>query len=474
MILALLLLLHSFALALPVLEVPPGASTVTVQLCDRSDGCPLETLALDAYTRSMGLALMDFDTLALAGPGGHTASEAYRQALEQLTRKPGLASAQAARAALSELPFTVPPDDLFRLQLELGRLAYLEGLEAESERALAAAASCSGGRVHDLPPLPESVLERYFDATDAVARGSWSSGTLRVLASGGGQVFVDGRRVGDAPTSVELVPGWHRVTVESTGARTAWAGEIELPADRELLLEADTSPFQGTGDLEATVLGATRGTLPDAATTEPLLRWARARQLRWVRFVALFPAQGFPEGVVEVIPDPDPAHQGWAVRDVWLDVSAGRFMARDAGPSALVGAARPMRFRVGLGLGYARLDPRPGLHLELDTLLRVRRLLALELRVGLLRTPEPIYLYPGWSEHTLLPVAAGLRLGPDRAGPYACLHGLAVVPYALGGVARLGWELAPTSYWRVGLEAGAGLTDQGWLALGGLRLARRY
>jgi hypothetical protein len=107
-------------------------------------------------------------------------------------------------------------------------------------------------------------------------------------------------------------------------------------------------------------------------------------------------------------------------------------------------------------------------------MLRVRRLLAFELRVGLLRSPEPIYLYPGWSEHHLLPVSLGLRLGPDSAGPYASLQGFAAAPYALGGLARAGWELAPTTYWRVGIEAGGGLTDQGWLALGGLRLARRY
>jgi hypothetical protein len=394
--------------------------------------------------------------------------------LDQLGRHPSLEQAREARAALAELPFTVPAEELFLLHVELARLLHLEGLVEEAGQALADAASCSGGRVHDLPALPEALLARYFDAAEAVAQASASPGTLHITASGGGQVFLDGRAMGQAPLTLALDPGWHRVSVESTGGRTAWVGELHVLSSHTLRVEADTTPSHGTGALEAAVLGATRGTHPDETSTEPLVRWARVRELRWVRFVALFPAAGFPPGMVEVIPDPDPQHPGWAVRDAWLDVRAGRFVTREGGPSAIVAEARPMRFRVGVGAGYAQLEGRPGLSFELETLLRVRRLLALELRVGLLRSPEPIYLYPGWSEHSLLPVAAGLRLGPEQAGPYACLHGLAVVPYALGGVARLGWELAPTTYWRVGLEAGGGLTDHGWLAQGGLRLARRY
>jgi hypothetical protein len=469
---ALLLLIHSLALALPVLEVPPGTRTATVLLCDRGDGCPQEAWALGAHSRARGSALLDFDALMLQGPGGHDASERWREAQER--RRGSLEAALEAREALRALPFTVAPGDLFLLWIELAAAQERAGLPADAERSLAAAASCSGGRVHDLPALPDPLLARYFDAAERVARGSAAPGSLTVRASGGGQVFVDGRLVGSAPVEVGLPPGWHRVTVEAPGSRAAWSGEIELQAERALLLEADTAPTLGVGALEASLLGATRGQLPELGDLEPLLRWARARELRWVRFAALYPAAGFPPGVVEIIDDPDPEHPGWAVRDVWLDVRAGRLCPRSEVPAAAASASRPMRFRVGLQASYARLDPRPGLLVELETLLRVRRLLAFELRVGLLRSPEPIYLYPGWSEHNLLPVSLGLRLGPDSAGPYASLQGFAAAPYALGGLARAGWELAPTTYWRVGIEAGGGLTDQGWLALGGLRLARRY
>jgi hypothetical protein len=470
--LLLLLLLNGQALALPVLEVPPGTRTATVLLCDRGDGCPEEAWALGAHSRAHGAALLDFDALALQGPGGHDASARWAEALAG--RRASLEAALAARDALRELPFTVPPEDLFQLWLALAGAQEQAGLGPDADRSLAAAASCSGGRVHDLPALPEPLLARYFDAAEQVALAAQRPGFVQVGASGGGQVFVDGRLMGPVPAELTLVPGWHRITVEATGARAAWAGELELRSERRVRLEADTSPTQGTGALEVALLGATRGQLPDASSLEPLLRWARARELRWVRFAALYPAAGFPPGVVELIPDPDPDHPGWAVRDVWLDVGAGRLVARDRVPASAATATRPMRFRVGLQAGYAQLDRRPGLLLELETLLRFRRLLSLELRVGLLRSAEPIYLYPGWSEHSLLPVALGLRLGPDRAGPYASLQAVAVVPYALGGLARAGWELAPTHYWRVGLEAGGGLGDRGWLVLGGLRLARRY
>ena len=460
--------------AQPVAAVPPGATAVTVLLCDDPQGCPAEATAMGARSRELGLPLMDFDRLALAGPGGGDAVQRYRQAIAALHSDPSLDAAVLAREALKAHPYTVPAAELFDIQLELGHRLLVAGQTALAERAFADAASCSAGRVHDLPDLDPRALELYFDAAEARAT-EIRTATLRVRAPvDGSVVFADGVRLGQTPLDVDLSPGWHRVTVETRGWRTAWAGELRLLPGVDLTLTSESQEAEGTGALEAAVLAATRGVPPDAATTARLVSWADGQGLRWVRFAQLHPSSDAPELAEEVFPDPDPEVEDWAVTSTWLDVQAARFVSTGPGLAVLSEQPRQHRFRLGAGLGYLHLAPRHHASLEIEALIRLRGPWSLDARLGVLRTGQEYYLYKGWVDPHLFPVSLGLRWGAADGGPQLGLAATAMVPYALGGLARAGWELIPTTYWRVGLEAVGGMSSKGWLAGGSLRLARRY
>ena len=287
-------------------------------------------------------------------------------------------------------------------------------------------------------------------------------------------VFADGVRLGETPLEAHLAPGWHRVTVETRGWRTAWVGELRLLPDVPTTLTTDAQEVEGTGALEATVIAATRGLPPDAATTDLLARWAEGHDLRWIRFAQLHLASATPGVPEETLPDPDPGAEGWAVMAAWPDVRASRFVSPGPGLEVLVEQPSQHRFRVGAGLGYLYLAPRHHASLEIEALIRLQGPWSLDARVGVLRTGQEYYLYSGWVDPHLFPVSLGVRWGEAHGGPQMGLAATAVVPYALGAVARAGWELAPTTYWRVGLEAAGGMSGKGWMAGGSLRLARRY
>jgi hypothetical protein len=470
-----LLLLAASLHAQSVTDVPPGAVSATILVCERADGCEPEARALSAHMASLGLPLLDFDAIALAGPGGQEARERYLAAMEGLRRAPDLERAHAAREALRALPWTVPMDDLFALLAELGQQELRAGHDPDAAQAFADAAACSQGRIYDLPPLSPEALPRYLDAADQAAKATLQPVPVSFESGGArGFLFVDGMRIGEVPGQYGIAPGWHRATVESTGRRTAWVGELSILPARPLIVQVDLGPAPGEGALEAATLGAIRGVPPDAGTTAAWTAWARAHELRWVRFVAVSREGATARTPEEVFPDLDPLGRAWALEAAWLDARTGTFATREPGLAALMAEPRPARFRVGASLGYAWLAPRHHVDLEVEVLVGLRPAWSVDVRLGFLRTGQAYFLYPGWMDRQLYPVSAGLRWGHTTGGPWVAVQGLAVVPYALGGLGRTGWEWAPTAWWRVGLEASGGLTDKGWLAGGSLSLARRY
>jgi len=472
--LALLTAIGSLA-AQPVLDVPPGAAAITVQVCEQADGCPAESRALGAHLAALGLPLLDFDAVALAGPGGQAARARWLDAMDALHRAPDLARARAAREALLALPFTVPMDELFALLAELGQQELRAGHDAAADQAFADAAACSQGRIYDLPPLDAASLPRYLDAADRAARATLAPVPV-VVETGGvhGTLFVDGLRIGEVPGRYALAPGWHRLSIETTGRRTAWVGELRVDDRHWPFVRADLGRAVGEGALEAAVLGAIHGQAPDGATAESLTAWAASRDLAWVRFVAVEPSRSTADPPAEVFPDLDPGAPRWALRAAWLDVRAGRFAVDPPPVAVLLAEPRPARFRVGGTLGYLHLAPRHHVDLEVQALVGMAPSWSLDLRLGLLRTGQAYFLYPGWTDRQLYPLAVGVRWGRTTGGPFLAAQALAVVPYALGGVGRIGWELAPTTWWRLGLEVSGGATDKGWVAGAGLGLARRY
>lgn len=474
----LLALLAATALAQPVSRVPPGAAAVTVMLCPRADGCRPEWRALATHTAPLGLPLLDFDVVALAGPGGRDRLLAFEATLE--TVRAGTADAVAisgALAALEGLPFTIAEADLFRLWLREGANRYPS---IEADNALAAAASLSLGRVTDLGTLRDGVLVRYLD----LAAAARPSATLRVRADTPGRVFVDGRPVGDAPATVAVAAGWHRVSVERIGRLTAWVGAIEVPEGAALDVRAVLAPDDGAAALEAAVIGARKGLPAPTDSVESLRAWGRANGLTWVRFVELAPTGGvaslndLPE---ERLPDPDPSKPTWDLHAVYLDVPAGRLGPRGPGPAAMVVSADPDRFRLGVSLGYLRLEEledtdfipaHDHVTVEIAAQLRLLPALALDVRLGIAHSAQPYYLDEDWLDDNVYPVSVGARLGRATGGPYVAGGALAIVPHALGGQLIAGWDLAPSAAWRVAPEVRCGFVDKGWLVGGSIVVSR--
>jgi hypothetical protein len=511
-----LLALLPVALAQPVTAVPPGAAAVTVFVCPRADGCTPEWRALAAYMRAVSLPVLDFDSVAAASGGGRDALDRFEAAMAPLragvpasgtTPAPAKGSHKKAGpdgdalAALRALPFTVPAADLFLAQLQAGARLFPS---AEADRALAAAASVSGRRVYDLPPLPPDVLARYLDLATAPAVPPGELVVVPDIASA--RVYVDGARFEGGAVSA----GWHRVSVERPGRLTAWAASVEVASGRTSRVEASVAADDSAVDLEAAVLAARTGSPPPAEVTRVLQGWARANGLDQVRFVELLPparsggaatgtaatgtaatgtaatgtagasAHGGPEVPEEHLEDEDPTKPGWDVATVYLDVAAGRFGPHGPGPAALLVAADPDRFRLGLSLGYLHgqefvdTDGFPAhdhVTVEIAGQVRIARSLSLDVRAGLAHAAQIYYLDADWQDRNVYPVSAGLHLG--QHGPYAVASALAIVPYALGGELRVGWDLAPSASWRLAPELRAGVTDRGWLAGAAVVMTRR-
>ena len=457
-----------------VSAVPPGVTTVTVLVCEAPGGCPAELRAMASYLDSLGLPLLDFDTVVEDGPGGGDARVAYDRAMAVATRSPTLANVLEAREAMAALRVTLPRDPPFRLWLELGAAQLYAGDASAADESFTAAASCSDGRVINLPPLSEDALSRYL----YIASAHRQTRLIEVQSDAPGQVFVDGERVGNTPYRGEVRVGWHRITVERPGRRTAWVAETADATSLRARIAGDDSE----GFLATALEGAVRGVAPPADAGASLATWASAQGLRWVRFVTLAPVgdsdhTGIPEEEIE-----DAEHTRWKVYATWLDVGTGRFVERGPGPASLRVGGSADRLRLGVGLGYVRLQPLAedyGPHDHVDVELNVRwRFTAgwsLDGRVGLMRSAQLYYLREGVFEHDVYPVAVGVRFG-DRgrgaAGPYVGAHALVIVPLTEGGEVFGGWEIAPTWRWRVGIEARAGMTTDGIWAGGGITFAR--
>lgn len=472
--------LVSAALAQAVSQVPPGAAAVTVLLCPEADGCQEQWADLAAHVGPLGLPLLDFDSVAAAGPAGRDRLLAWEAAMAPIRAGgavgPDANAVSSALRALETLPFTVSQDDLFRLWLFEGAARFPS---VEAERALAAAASVSGGRVTDLGPLRPDVLARYLD----LAGGAKPGATLHITSDAPGRVFIDGQAAGQTDRTgltLDVAPGWHRVSVERSGRNTAWVGVVEIPAGLTLDVEAEMAADDGSASLEASISSSIFGEAVPTATIEILRTWARANGLAWVRFVRLDKPGGtkLPE---EFIPARDPQNGQWMLWATWLDVAAGRMGERGPGPAALAVMGDPGRFRLGGSLGYLHLEElndtdfipaHDHATVELAGWLRVVGPLAAELRLGIAHAAQRYYLDEDWLDTNVYPVSLAARLGNPRGGPYVSAGALVIVPYAVGGQVWAGWDLAPSYSWRIAPEIRAGFTDKGWLVGGEIVVTR--
>lgn len=454
--------------------VPPGVTAVTVLVCDAGAACAEAERAMAEHCDALGLPLVDFDALVAAGPGGGEARARLDAALAAVAAHPDDGDAwQAAREALPLTPFTLDADVVFRVWLGLGA-ARLTGADADpagADLAFAAAAASSDARMWDLGDLPPAALDRYLSLASRPA----SPGTLEVRADHpAAVVLVDGAPVGSAPVTLDVRAGWHRVSVERPGRRTAWVGEVTVPAGRSVQIVADVGDDDTVASVQAAVVGATHGVAPPRDVGSRLATVGREQGLATIRFVRVEPTPkgggAAPEERVYAL------NRSWDVFAAWLDVPSGRFLDRGPGPATLRAAADADRFTLGVQLGYARLqgalptgpDPHDQLSIELVGVVRLRPALALDVRAGLWRAAQPYYLYADWRAHEVVPVAAGVRWAPGRSGVYLGAHGLVVIPMAVGGEAFAGWAWRPSPRWRVGIEGRGGYTDQGAVFGGGL------
>lgn len=463
--------------------VPPGVSTITVLVCERPQGCPAEERALAAHLDSLGLPLLQLATVVDAGPGGGLARVRYDKAMALVARSPTLTNLEDARSALDDLPVTLPADTVFGLLLQLGAAQLYAGDAALADQTFEAAVSSSDGRVVNLPALPPAVSDAGVARYLYLASEGRQDRPLAVTSDGSapGDVYVDGARVGATPFRGTVRTGWHRVSVERPGRSTAWVANVEaMQGNPDAPLRARLSGDDGAGFLSTAIEGALRGVTPPPEAGEQMAAWARSQGLRWVRFVSLVEPgatdmAGVPEERIE-----DAEHNGWNVHGVWLDVGTERF-GLGPGPASLRVGGSPDRLRVGAGVGYARLQPlneEYGPHdhvgVDLGVRWRVKGAWSIDARVGLLRSAQLYYLREGVFEHDVYPIAAGVRFG-DRgrtaAGPYIGAQALVIVPLTQGGQVFVGYEFAPTWRWRVGFEARAGMTTDGFIGGAGVTFA---
>ena len=321
----------------------------------------------------------------------------------------------------------------------------------------------------DLPALPAAALDRYL----AIAEATVDPGRVTVLIGGtptdATRVFVDGQLAGPAPLTAAVPPGWHRISVERPGRRTAWVGEVQVASGRTATITAPVSADDAPDILEATVMGAIRGVAAPPDVAARLADWGRSQGLAEVRFVALSePRQSGPAPEERVV-----GRAGtWDLDAVWLDVSAERFDDSGPGPATLRAAAAPDRFSLGATVGYAYADGGVDAHDQLDigllALARLNPTLSIDARVDLWRAAQPWYLYEGVLTQDVATVAAGVRWAPGGGAAWVGGHALLVVPVAVGGQVVAGWAWHPSPRWRVGVEGRGGVTNRGPVAGAGV------
>lgn len=452
-----MILAVTVALAQSVADVPAGARAVTVYTCDHD--CDGGWRALSAWSGTLRLPVMDFDRVAISSRDGRL--DAYDLAMLPIRAGTATAEQVAEAVAASEgCPYTLPAEDQFVLALAGARVASTAEGRA---RWLHIAASLSERRAYNLPNLPETLLAEYLDvAASAPATAIATLDTNVPVAS----LYVDGRPVAAFPATIPLTLGAHRLTAERPGRRTAWVGNVVVTGD--FAVHVDLAGEDSNSALERVVLAGFDGVPPPSAELATLTRWARDEGLEWVRFVSLAD-----RGNDEIIPDPDPARSGWRIRDLYLDVARGRIGSNGPGTNAMIAAADVERFRVGAVAGYLFLAPRDHVSVDFAASYRLGPLLSADVRLGLAHSAQPYYLYDDWIDSSVYPVSAGARISKAAGGPFVGAAALAVIPYALGGELRAGWEFAPSFGIRVTAEARGGLTDQGWLAGVGIGVASR-
>lgn len=453
-----MLLAIALAYAQSVSTVPAGARAVTVYVCERD--CEPGWRALAAWSNTLRLPTMDFDQVAIAARD--TRLDAYDAAMLPV-RAGTVTEAQVAIAvaAAEACPYTLPNDDLVAIAFA-GAAAAPE--TAQRSIWLERAATWSERRSYNLPKLPDAVLAEYLDLVAAPAKP-----TARVRVETDvpvASLFVDGRPVASLPAEIELSLGEHRLTVERPGRRTAWVGNLVLIGD--LALRPELAGDDSNAALERIVLAALDDVPAPAAEVSTLTRWARDEGLEWVRFVSLAH-----RGNDEIIADPDPTRLSWRVRDVYLDVARGRLAASGPGTNAMIAAADVERFRIGAVAGYLQLAPRDHVTIDLAASYRLTPLLSADVRLGLAHSAQPYYLYEDWIDSSVYPVSVGARVSKAEGGPFVGAAALAVIPYAVGGELRAGWEFAPSFGMRVTVEARGGWTDHGGLAGVGVGVASR-
>lgn len=453
-----MILAVAVALAQSVSAVPAGARAVTVYVCDRD--CDPGWRALSAWSNTLRLPAMDFEQVAISARD--TRLDAYDAAMVPI--RAGTATTEQVALAVSAsegCPYTLPSDDLVAIAFA-GAAAAPHAMVRSVW--LSHAVTLSDRRAYNLPKLPDDVLTEYLDL---VAAPKPAVGRVRVVANVPvASLFVDGRPVAALPAEIELPFGTHRLTVERPGRRTAWVANVAVGGDLEL--QADLVGDDSNAALERIVLAAFEDVSPPAAEIATLTQWARDEGLEWVRFVSLAD-----RGNDEIIPDPDPAKSGWRLRDVYLDVARGRLVPNGPGTNAMIAAADVERFRVGAMVGYVHLAPRDHVTVDFAASYRFSRLVSADVRLGLAHSAQPYYLYEDWIDSSVYPVSVGARISKAEGGAFVGAAALAVIPYALGGELRAGWEFAPSFGMRVTVEARAGVTDQGWLAGAGVGVASR-
>ncbi len=458
----LILLLLSAALAAP--------KALVVHLCGEATGCVDERLALQVHAAQAGLAWMDLASLLDASRGAQRA--AFADALDAFADRPSASTEAEAWRALGALQAPALPDDLFRLWMLTAKAAWLRGDPTAALVGFSRAAGVSGGRSNDLPELPEDALQAYLSEAEHIL--SSPRATLMVQGRRPAVLWVDGHREGDLPPgalSVELSPGWHRLVLERPGVPGATVLTVEAAGGRVTPLRIDSPPAEGATVRETALLGVMNGAEPDPEHAAEWAAVARAAGFDALRFVKLVRAA---EGIA--LPGEERCAPRWpqrALRSLWLEAAPPLHGA--AAPWALRMARQGEQLRLGVGLGYSRLGDTD--HLGVEGLIGLPlggwAPLGVELRLGILRANQDYFLYRDWVDPHLFPVSLGLRVAPPQGGPRARLSAVAIIPYALGAEAALGWEQGLTERLRLVAEGSVGLTDQGLLAGGRLWVVTR-
>jgi hypothetical protein len=91
---------------------------------------------------------------------------------------------------------------------------------------------------NELPPEKASSARAFSSASVASDTG------VLILSSDtdGAEIYIDGKFVGDVPSTISLVSGIHQITVKATG-RKDWKREIEVMKDSQVTLHPVLDPL---------------------------------------------------------------------------------------------------------------------------------------------------------------------------------------------------------------------------------------